>query len=351
MARKNLLVGISERKPPAGSTNSTETPAPVRAPPLAFAGTGALGAVTRTIDELAARAGTARELEARLAAGEMVIELEPATVDRSFVIDRMGGADEGYTALRDAIRQNGQHSPILVRPHPGAPGRYQVAFGHRRLRIAAELGRLVKAVVKELSDRDLVIAQGQENSTRTDLSFIERVRFARQLQDIGHDRETIMQSLNVDKTVVSRMISVALAIPSPVIEAIGSAPGVGRDRWLDLAAFFHGVEPNPALDVLIRSPGFLATSSDGRFDTIRAFFASPSHKDGDVSEKAASQGPRLRRQSRYWSSADGKKVARISANDRAFVLAIDSRVAPDFGEYLLGELDQIYEAYSKARAE
>lgn len=347
MARKNLLVGISERKLPAGTTDSAIIPVPVRAPPLAFAGTGALGAVTRTIDELAARAGTAKDLEARLAAGETVVELEPASVDRSFVVDRMEGADEGYAALLEGIRQSGQDSPILVRPHPDVPGRYQVAFGHRRLRVAAELGRPVKAVVKQLSDRDLVIAQGQENSARTDLSFIERVRFARQLQDIGHDRETIMQALNVDKTAVSRMISVAAAIPGPVIEAIGSAPGIGRDRWLDLAALFQEAGQYPDLDTLLRSPEFLATPSDNRFDMVRVFFASLSSDDKDVSEKPVSRRPHQRSQSQYWTSADGKKVARITASDRAFVLAIDRRAAPDFGEYLLGELDRIYEAYSK----
>ena len=41
-------------------------------------------------------------------------------------------------------------------------------------------------------------------------------------------------------------------------------------------------------------------------------------------------------------------MAKITANDRAFVLAIDKRVAPDFGDYLLAELDQLYDAYSKS---
>jgi len=31
-------------------------------------------------------------------------------------------------------------------------------------------------------------------------------------------------------------------------------------------------------------------------------------------------------------------------------LAIDKRVAPGFGDYLLAELDQLYDAYSKSRA-
>jgi len=38
-------------------------------------------------------------------------------------------------------------------------------------------------VVRSLTDEQLVIAQGQENSGRTDLTFIERARFAARLED------------------------------------------------------------------------------------------------------------------------------------------------------------------------
>jgi ParB family chromosome partitioning protein len=346
MARKNLLAGISERKPPPpAEPASTLINAPGRTLPLAFAGKGALGAVTRTIDELAARAGTAKDLEARLTAGNVVVDLDPASVDRSFVADRMDGPDDSYVALLEAIRQHGQDSPILVRPNPTSPGRYQVAFGHRRLRIAAELGRPVKAVVKLLSDRDLVIAQGQENSARTDLSFIERVRFARQLQELGHDRETIMLALSVDKTVVSRMISVAAAIPGVLIDAIGPAPGIGRDRWLDLVAVFQAAGEQREVGELVRSPDFRDRSSDDRFEWVRASLAAI--KDPAAPGNVAPRKSRKGAQATYWSSRDGKKLARISANERAFTLTIDSRLAPDFGEYLLQELDRLYEAYSK----
>ncbi|MFC7555837.1 ParB/RepB/Spo0J family partition protein [Pseudoroseomonas wenyumeiae] len=60
-----------------------------------------------------------------------------------------------------------------MRPHPTEPGRFQVAFGHRRLRAARDLAKPVRAVVRPLSDRELVLAQGQENSARANLSFIE----------------------------------------------------------------------------------------------------------------------------------------------------------------------------------
>ncbi|NKF33252.1 ParB/RepB/Spo0J family partition protein, partial [Pseudomonas sp. BGM005] len=90
----------------------------------------------------------------------------PDTVEVSFVKDRLSEDDEAFRALVEAIRVRGQDTPILVRPHGTIDGRYQVVFGHRRLRAARELGRNVRAVVKAIDDRTHVIAQGQENSAR-----------------------------------------------------------------------------------------------------------------------------------------------------------------------------------------
>lgn len=108
-------------------------------------------------------------------------------IDPSFLRDRLEENDAGFTALRNCIARDGQISPILVRPHPTEPGRFQAAFGHRRLRAATELGRPVRCIMRPLSDRQLLIAQGQENSARTNLSFIERCLFALALMEADYD--------------------------------------------------------------------------------------------------------------------------------------------------------------------
>ena len=90
-------------------------------------------------------------------------------------------------------------------------------------------------MVRNLNDHDLVIAQGQENSARKDLSFIEKANFAAQMQQGGYDRKVICDALSIDKTVISRMLSIIDALPAGLIRAIGAAPGAGRDRWLALA--------------------------------------------------------------------------------------------------------------------
>jgi ParB family chromosome partitioning protein len=342
MARKNLLVGISERKPAAEGADEGAAAKAVRGSSLGFTGRGAFGSVTRTIDNLAARADVAKDLEARIAAGDLVVELDPSAVDASFIIDRMRDQDDSYAVVLEGIKAQGQSSPILVRPHPKENGRYQVAFGHRRLRAAEELGRPVRAVVKHLSDRDLVVAQGQENSARADLSFIERARFALHLEMAGYDRETIMSALSVDKTSVSRFISVASQIADAVIDAIGPAHGRGRDRWLELCALFQESGNDHIFDELFQEPTFRAAPSDGRFDAVLELLRRPLHRP--PSEAEALPG---REQSCYWSTGNGLKVAKVRSTDRNFILTIDRRAAPDFGEYLLDEMERLYQAYSQ----
>ncbi|MFP3581837.1 ParB/RepB/Spo0J family partition protein, partial [Arthrobacter sp. SIMBA_036] len=84
---------------------------------------------------------------------------------------------------------------VLLRPHPEAKSRYQVAYGHRRLAATRKLGIKVRAVIRELTDEQLVVSQGQENSARTNLSFIERALFAARLEERGFGRDVIMASL------------------------------------------------------------------------------------------------------------------------------------------------------------
>jgi hypothetical protein len=45
------------------------------------------------------------------------------------------------------------------------------------------------------------------------------------------------------------------------------------------------------------------------------------------------------------------KVAKVTLNDRNFILSIDRRVAPHFGDYLLDEMGRLFEAYSKKHAQ
>jgi ParB family chromosome partitioning protein len=347
MARKNLLTGLTDPKLTAVNSDTQRAATPSRAGGLAFAGRGAVGAVTRSIEDLAVRANAAKELEAKLISGQVIVELDPTTVDASFVADRMAQDDGEYQALRDSIAASGQDSPILVRPHPEGRGRYQVAFGHRRLRAAKELGKSVRAVVRPLSDRELVLAQGQENSARANLSFIERARFAYRLEQGGYDRETIMLALSADKTTVSRLITVIERVPADIVNAIGAAPATGRDRWVELANLIHRQGRGEDAAAVLNGVSFHAMDSDARFQHVLTLLsdadAASEKKPGVQGGSGAGEGSLVR----YWSHSSGARVLKIAPGDRATTLTIDNRKVPGFDAFLLERMEDLYSSFLK----
>lgn len=346
MARKNILddltlgVEAAARMPAA--------PVPGARPASSFAPRGAPGMLSRSLGDLAAKADAAKDLEARLTSGQVIVELDPAAIDPSFITDRMAQDDEAYSALRAAIAAEGQTSPILVRPHPKEAGRYQVAFGHRRLKVSRELGRQVRAVVRSLSDQELVLAQGQENSARADLSYIERARFARRLEDIGYGRDVIMAALTVDKTTVSRMISVTTRIPAAMIDAIGPAPSTGRDRWMDLANRFDEDGQGTDCSALLESKMFEEANSDARFMHVLNFVLSGGVSPAELATKKERPVPRQDIQ-QWGPSAENSRIVRLTYNARDVTLSIDRHFAPEFGEFLLSQMDRLFAEYSSAR--
>ena len=278
---------------------------------------GAIGAVTRSIEQMRAN-GT--------------FDLAPEVIEASAITDRLGEAPEDHRALVESIRDHGQQVPILVRPHPEREGRYQIAYGRRRLRALTELGRPVRAIIRSLTDQQLIVAQGQENTARTDLSFIERSLFAAKLEQGGYDRETIMAALSVDKTTLSRLISAASKVPRTLIEAIGPAPKAGRDRWIELATRLETAGRLQRVEQLIGEDDFAAKPSDDRFAAVFAAAATPS---------ARAPRPKLVK------AADGTPVARIKEDAANLIVALDKQATGDFAAHLVALLPDLYAPFTR----
>ena len=270
----------------------------------------------------------ARELQEALKAGERVVELDPEIIDSSFVRDRLDGEVTAMDDLVRSIEENGQEVPILVRQHPDLQGRYQVAYGHRRLRAVRLLKRKVRAVVRPLTDNELVVAQGIENTARKDLSYIERAVFASSLEAHGFVRDVIMQSLSTDKTELSKLLSVAKGIPGNIIKAIGAAPTTGRRKWMELAEKISDPNVLEAVRTAIQQPEFQSLGSDDRFMVILGEAAKKPKQEAIVSE---------------WKPNGGKVAARIKDDGRAYTLSLKT-AGPDqgFGAYLAERLDELY---------
>lgn len=295
---------------------------------------GAVGAMSRSLERISADIDAAKALEQRLLAGADVIELDPVLIDSSFVTDRLDESAADCAVLVASLREHGQQVPILVRPHPEISGRYQVAYGHRRLRALREMQRHVKAVVRQLTDDQLVIAQGQENSARRDLSFIERASFAMLLEDRGFGRETIMASLSVDKTELSRLISCRRGLPDDLVTAVGAAPKAGRRRWMELTECLQARGTTRTWMRVRDDPAFAELDSDCRFTAI---FAALSMKMPSA------------RKSSSWIDDDGQKIVRIDDESGWLRINVDKSVDADFGTFLVKQLPALLQAYRADR--
>lgn len=332
MARKNLI-GISDHRAidAEADVDGASTDRPIAGLNAGARPASAVGGITRSLSNITQKVERAQELERQLAEGLTIVEIDPALVDASFVVDRLGIAADAQSALAQQIREHGQQVPILVRPHPDTAGRYQVAYGHRRLAAAREIGNKIRAVVRDLSDEQLVVSQGQENNARTDLSYIERSLFAARLEDRGFSREIIMSSLGVDKAALSKMISVIRRLPIAVIEAIGPAPSIGRRRWFDLADLLAQGGKTEAAIAFVESNAFQAAGSDQRFEALCTFLSAA----------------KTRAKAVPWLAPDDTTPVRIRETDGETTLSFSRKAAPGFADFVRQRLKSLYLEYQE----
>ncbi|RWO62353.1 MAG: plasmid partitioning protein RepB [Mesorhizobium sp.] len=322
MSRKDAIDTLFLKKPVASEKAAAEKPA-------ARVRSGAISAMGSSLQEMAEGAKTAARLQDQLASGEAVVSLDPSTVEGSTIADRLPTAiDPKFDQLMASIAENGQQVPILVRPHPEKAGRYQIAYGRRRLRAAVELGQEVSAIVRSLTDRELVVAQGRENLDRADLSFIEKALFALRLEGAGFDRATITAALSTDKSDISRYIAIARTIPEKLAAQIGPASKAGRSRWIALAGSIAKPRVMDTVEAVLETDRFKAADSDTRFALIF--------------DLALKRPAKPSRKVKAWSTPKGKKAARIQQETGRTALVFDEKLVPSFGEYVATQLDRLY---------
>ncbi|MCU0912032.1 MAG: plasmid partitioning protein RepB [Rhodobacteraceae bacterium] len=302
MARKDLLKGLIEG---AGEDPGPPSPAPRST-------RGAIGAVSRSIADLKERA---------------MVDVPADLIDDAGLPDRLDADESGLAALAESIRRHGQQVPVLLRHSPNHEGRYEVVYGRRRVAALKRLGLPVRAMLRNLSDPELIVAQGQENAARKDLSFIEKAMFARTMERKGFARSVICDALHIDKTVVSRMLTVADAVPERLVRAIGAAASAGRDRWLALA---ERVKDRDVGDLIAAARG---EDSDARF---RAVF------------EAAGRPPRQARRDAPLNGADGTALGRVRRGKGRVAIELTGEGA-DFADWLLDRMEELHRGWQNGR--
>lgn len=333
MARKNLIEVSSSTEPrPDHAPASVRDSRPIAGFIPQVRSGGPVGGITRSLGNITEKVERANDLERQLAEGQTVVELDTALIDASFVSDRLEVDAVELAQLTEQIREHGQQVPILVRPHPEAKGRYQVAFGHRRLGATKALGIKVKAIVRTLTDAQLVVSQGQENNARTDLSYVERALFAHRLDEKGFGSDVVMAALNVDKAALSKMRIVARQVPFSLISAIGAAPEIGRRRWLELGEHLETADTD-AIVTRLSADNLRQMSSNDRFH--HAFALAAKKETGPKSAAAAHQIDDL--------------PVKLKRTPATATFVFDSKAAPGFDEFVQERLKALFVEYQQDR--
>jgi ParB family transcriptional regulator, chromosome partitioning protein len=320
---RNAILGLGLARANSAAAPNAREPA-VDLPRVA---SGAVGAVSRSLSHFDNQLKDAQRLAS---AGDRVVDLDADHIDPSFARDRMEEDEQAQAALVESLRSHGQQAPILVRPSPTIPGRFQIAYGHRRFRACVTLGFPVKAVIRAMDDTELLTAQGQENSARKDLSFIERAQFAAMLEDRGLPRDVAIAALSTDKTDISKLLTVIRAVPRDIVEAIGPAPKAGRTRWMGLADMLQAPHTVNRVRSLAKGAGFDRFPSDERF---RRVFAEAAAK------------PKRASVDKDWVAPTGERPLRIERRGDATVLTVRETVAPEFARFLIDKLPELFAAF------
>lgn len=166
------------------------------------------------------------------------IWLEPAHVLDRYPPDRVreAFADASFMELVRSIEANGQDQPILVRPHPALPDRYEIAYGRRRREACRRLGIKVRARVKPLSDDELLRVMIRENEERAPLSLYERGAFVRRLAEQERlSVRALAAALGISAGYVSRLMRLPV-LPEDLAALIGDPRPLSMRVLEELAA-------------------------------------------------------------------------------------------------------------------
>ena len=118
----------------------------------------------------------------------------------------------GLDELASSIRQKGIVQPILLRPNPNKPSRYQLVAGERRWR-AAQLAKIhqVPAIIRDLTDAECYEIALIENIQRSDLSVIEESQgYQKLLENNRYTQEQLSDIIGKSRSHIANLLRLLL---------------------------------------------------------------------------------------------------------------------------------------------
>jgi ParB family chromosome partitioning protein len=202
---------------------------------------------------------------------------------------------EAMAELVESVKARGILQPLLARPHPDDPSRFQIIAGERRWRAAQAAGlHEVPTLVRDLADTDAMAAALVENLQRQDLNAIEEAQGYRRLsEEFGMTQEQLGEAVGKSRSHVANMMRL-LNLPATVQgEVRNGALSAGHAR----ALLAHADPARGALQVIarglnVRQTEALASSRPGGEQGVPAP-TRPRVKDAETQSLEAELSERL----------------------------------------------------------
>lgn len=183
--------------------------------------------------------------------------------------------------LAASIRARGILQPLLARPHPDVPGRYQIIAGERRWRAAQAAGlHDLPVLVRPLADAEAMAAALVENLQRQDLNPIEEAEgYRRLIDEFALSQEALAEAVGKSRSHIANTVRL-LNLPARVqaeVRAGGLTAGHAR------ALLAHADPETAALQVIARGLNVRQTEAlAARRDDAGTHPAQAAEKDPDT---------------------------------------------------------------------
>lgn len=174
-----------------------------------------LSALLGDADPTVAVRGTEPSSEPELPSTEVSIDLiraNPAQPRRIF-------SDDDLDDLAVSLKAHGVIQPVLLRPDPESPGKYQIVAGERRWRAAQRAGvHSLPAVVRELDDKAMLELAIIENVQRVDLDPVEEAQgYVQLVETFGYTQEQLSKVIGKSRSHLANTMRL-LNLPSAVLD-------------------------------------------------------------------------------------------------------------------------------------
>ncbi|CAG5609887.1 chromosome partitioning protein [Streptococcus pneumoniae] len=125
---------------------------------------------------------------------------------------------EKLDELAQSIKENGVIQPIIVRQSPVIG--YEILAGERRYRASLLAGlRSIPAVVKQISDQEMMVQSIIENLQRENLNPIEEARAYESLVEKGFTHAEIADKMGKSRPYISNSIRL-LSLPEQILSEV-----------------------------------------------------------------------------------------------------------------------------------